>query len=153
MLHLLYRIPTKENMKLQFKKLSERARLPKYAHDGDSGMDVYATDSKTIPPYSFIKMPLNLACNIPTGYELQVRPRSGLAAKHGVACVFGTVDMGYRGDIGVTLFNHTNTEVRIEKGDRIAQLVLAPIVRAHIVETDTLDNTERGANGFGSTGR
>ena len=120
-------------MELQFKKLSEHAQLPKYAHDGDSGMDVYATDSKTIHPYSFVKMPLNLACNIPTGYELQVRPRSGLA--------------------GVTLFNHTNTEVRIEKGDRVAQLVLAPVVRAHIVETDTLDNTERGANGFGSTGR
>ena len=140
-------------MELQFKKLSEHARLPKYAHDGDSGMDVYATDSKTIPPYSFIKMPLNLACNIPTGYELQVRPRSGLAAKHGVVCVFGTVDMGFRGDIGVTLFNHTNTEVRIEKGDRVAQLVLAPVVRAEIVETDILDNTDRGADGFGSTGR
>ena len=70
-----------------------------------------------------------------------------------VSCVFGTVDMGFRGDIGVTLFNHTNTEVRIEKGDRVAQLVLAPVIRADVVETDTLDNTERGANGFGSTGR
>ena len=140
-------------MELQFKKLSEHARLPKYAHYGDSGMDVYATDSKTNPPYTNIRMPLNLACNIPTGYELQVRPRSGLAAKHGVVCVFGTVDMGFRGDIGVTLFNHTNTEVRIEKGDRVAQLVLAPVVHAHIVETDTLDNTERGTDGFGSTGR
>lgn len=140
-------------MELQFKKLSPDAVLPKYAHEGDSGMDVFAIASVTLPPYAFLKMPLNIACNIPNGYELQVRPRSGLAAKHGVVCSFGTVDMGYRGDIGVTLFNHTNACVRIEKGDRVAQLVLAPVVRATIVETDTLDNTERGAEGFGSTGR
>lgn len=138
---------------LKFKKLTPDAQLPRYAHDGDSGMDVYATRSVTIPWYSFVKMPLNISCNIPTGYELQVRPRSGLAAKHGAVCAFGTVDMGYRGDIGVTLFNHTNKEVRIEKGDRVAQLVLAPVVRAEIVETDVLDETERGSNGFGSTGR
>ena len=140
-------------MELQFKRLSPGAVLPKYAHDSDSGMDVYAIASVTLPPYTFVKMPLNLACNIPTGYELQVRPRSGLAAKQGVVCSFGTVDMGYRGDIGVTLFNHSSTCVRIEKGDRVAQLVLAPVVRATIVETDTLDSTDRGDAGFGSTGK
>ena len=107
-------------MELQFKKLSEHARLPKYAHDGDSGMDVYATDSKTIPPYSFIRMPLNLACNIPTGYELQVRPRSGLAAKHGVVCVFGTVDF---------LTDKVRRQVRREAGLRILlALAAAPLV-------------------------
>lgn len=140
-------------MKLQFKRLSPDAILPKYAHEGDSGMDVYAIESITLQPYAFVKMPLNIACNIPSGYELQVRPRSGLAAKQGVVCSFGTVDMGYRGDIGVTLFNHSNTCVHIEKGDRIAQLILAPVTRAEIVETDTLDNTERGDGGFGSTGK
>ena len=140
-------------MEIRFKRLCKEARLPKYAHDGDSGMDVYATTGKTIPPYSYVKIPIGIACNIPTGYELQVRPRSGLAANSGIVCVFGTVDMGYRGEIGVTLFNHTNKFVRIEQNDRVAQLVLSPVIRADIVETDYLDETDRGINGFGSTGR
>ena len=137
---------------LPFKRIDDRAVLPNYAHEGDSGMDLYALEGVVVNAFGFAKLRTGVACDIPEGYELQIRPRSGLAAKKGVVAAFGTVDMGYRGEIGVTLFNHSGQVVIIAAGDRIAQIVVAPVVRAKVVETDTLSETERGTGGFGSTG-
>lgn len=138
---------------LPFKRLDERAVIPQYAHEGDSGMDVCALEGVVINAFGFCKMRTGVACDIPSGWELQIRPRSGLAAKKGVVAAFGTVDMGYRGEIGVTLFNHSDKPVPVAAGDRIAQIVLAPVFRANPVETHgSLSETERGEGGFGSTG-
>jgi len=137
---------------LPFKRLDERAVIPQYAHEGDSGMDVCALEGVVINAFGFCKLRTGIACDIPSGWELQIRPRSGLAAKKGVVAAFGTVDMGYRGEIGVTLFNHSDKPVSVAAGDRIAQIVLAPVFRANPVETQTLSETERGEGGFGSTG-
>lgn len=142
-----------QTVTLPFKRLDENAVIPQYAHEGDSGMDVHALEDAEIPAYHSAKMRTGIACDIPSGYELQIRPRSGLAAKKGVVAAFGTVDMGYRGEIGVTLFNHSDKPVSVAAGDRIAQIVLAPVVRANPVETHgSLSETERGEGGFGSTG-
>lgn len=138
---------------LPFKRLDERAVIPQYAHEGDSGMDVCALEGVVINAFGFCKLRTGIACDIPSGWELQIRPRSGLAAKKGVVAAFGTVDMGYRGEIGVTLFNHSDKPVSVAAGDRIAQIVLAPVFRANPVETHrSLSETERGEGGFGSTG-
>lgn len=139
-------------MKIKFKKLDRRAVLPVYAHEGDSGMDVRCVDKVIICPRETIKVSTGLCAEIPHGYEIQVRPRSGLS-KDGVFAVFGTVDEGYRGEIGVILYNSNIHSVVFEALSRIAQLVLAPVVRAEIEETeDDLSETARGKGGFGSTG-
>ena len=140
------------NIKLKFKRLSDTAKLPSYAHAGDSGMDIYANEEVHVLAHSCAKIRTGIAAVIPHGYEIQVRPRSGMAAR-GMVAAFGTVDGGYRGEICVTLYNHTDGLCLVYAGDRIAQLVLAPVVRADIDETDDLgEETERGENGFGSTG-
>lgn len=140
-------------MKLKFKRLTDTAKIPAYAHAGDSGMDICADENVVLRPRTCLKISTGISAVIPDGYELQVRPRSGLASR-GVVAAFGTVDCGYRGEIGVSLYNHTDGKVIVAKGDRIAQLVIAPVVRADIEETDDLgEATERGTNGFGSTGR
>ena len=142
------------NIKLKFKKLTETAKLPAYAHAGDSGMDICADDDVRIPSHTFAKISTGIAAVIPNGYEIQVRPRSGMQCVKGVVGAWGTVDEGYRGEIGVALYNHSDSPYVVKRGDRIAQLVLAPVVRADIEETDDLgEATERGTNGFGSTGR
>lgn len=139
--------------KLKFKKLNPEAKLPVYAHAGDSGMDICADKITIVEPHSCKKVSSGVAAIIPEGYELQVRPRSGMSSR-GIVAAFGTVDEGYRGEIGVTIYNHTDSQYCVHIGDRIAQLVLAPVFRADIEETDDLgEATERGANGFGSTGR
>jgi len=140
-------------MKLKFKKLDPNAVIPNYAHEGDSGMDVTTIDNVTIKPHSFVKVHTGLAAVIPEGYEIQVRPRSGLQSKYGIVGAWGTVDSGYRGEIGIALYNHNDDPYYVYAGDRVAQLVLAPVVRAEIEETCSLDATERGSDGFGSTGR
>lgn len=141
-------------LSLKFKKLSPDATLPKFAHENDSGMDVGACESVQILPRSFAKVNTGIAAVIPEGYELQVRPRSGLQCKRGIVAGFGTVDQGYRGEIGVALYNHSDEPFVVNVGDRIAQLVLAPVVRPVIEETTAdLDPTDRGTDGFGSTGK
>ena len=140
------------NIKLKFKKLTSTAQLPRYAHAGDSGMDICADEDWRIRPHSCAKIHTGIAAVIPDGYELQVRPRSGMAAL-GVVAAWGTVDEGYRGEICVTIYNHSYEPYVVHCGNRIAQLVLAPVVRPDIEETDDLgEETERGTNGFGSTG-
>lgn len=156
-------------MKLGFKKVHPDAVLPKYAHQGDAGMDVCAVEDAVLYPFTPTLVKTGLVAEIPDGYELQVRPRSGLALKRGITVWNspGTVDCGYKGEIGVILLwtprcerdiddtvrvKENNGVVYIDKGDRIAQLVLAPVTKAEVVEISEVGETERGAGGFGSTG-
>ena len=131
--------------------------IPNYSTVLSAGLDLRAflpKESKTIAPGERLLVPTGLHIALPSGFEAQVRPRSGLALKHGVSVLNapGTVDADYRGDIGVILINHGNAPFEITDGERIAQLVIAKYERIVWVETDILDETERGADGFGSTG-
>jgi dUTP pyrophosphatase len=132
----------------------EGLNLPAYATDGAAGMDVLAAEDVTLAPRARHAVATGLAMAIPQGYEIQVRPRSGLALKHGISVpnTPGTIDSDYRGELKVILINHGSDPFVITRGDRIAQLVLAPVVQAGWVEVDELDETARGAGGFGSTG-
>ena len=128
--------------------------LPAYATDGAAGMDVVSAEDVTIPPQGRHAVATGLALAIPPGYEIQVRPRSGLALKHGITVpnTPGTIDSDYRGELKVILINHGAEPFAIRCGDRVAQLVLAPVTRAGWVEVEHLDETARGDGGFGSTG-
>ncbi len=143
-------------VKVQIKRLDggEGLDLPAYATGGAAGMDVVAAETLTLRPGQRYAVPTGFSVAIPDGYEIQVRPRSGLAFKHGITVpnTPGTIDSDYRGELRVLLINHGMHEFKIERGDRIAQLVLAPVVFAAWDEVDELDDTERGAGGFGSTG-
>jgi dUTP pyrophosphatase len=128
--------------------------LPAYATPGAAGMDVLAAEDVTLEPGGRHALATGLAVAIPKGYEIQVRPRSGLALKHGISVpnTPGTIDSDYRGELKVILINHGTEPFAIARGDRIAQLVLAPVTQAQWEEAAELDVTERGAGGFGSTG-
>jgi dUTP pyrophosphatase len=133
--------------------------LPTYQSEGAAGFDLVAavpTNAPVIlPPGGRTLAPTGLVLELPQGFEAQVRPRSGLALKHGVTVLNtpGTIDCDYRGEVGVILINHGDRPFEISRGDRIAQLVVAQVVRAHLTVADTLSDTARGAGGFGSTGR
>lgn len=135
--------------------LSENAVLPSYQTDGSAGLDLRASKEFTIYPNERRLVSTGIRVAIPPGYEGQVRPRSGLALKHGIALVNspGTIDSDYRGEVGVILINHGSDVLTFAAGDRIAQLVICPIVRAELVVVDSLEDTERGEGGFGSTGK
>ena len=141
-------------MTLSFKRINPDAVLPSYAHPGDAGMDLRSVDDAVIPPGGRALVHTGLVVNLPPAYEAQVRPRSGLALKSGVTVLNtpGTIDAGYRGEIGVILANFGAEPFAVRKGDRIAQMVVAPVTFAEIVETDSIDETDRGGGGFGSTG-
>lgn len=132
----------------------EGLSLPAYASDGAAGMDVLAGEAATLQPGERRAVATGFALAIPAGYEIQVRPRSGLALKHGISVpnTPGTIDWDYRGELKVLLINHGTEPFSIARGDRIAQLVLAPVTRALWDEVESLDETTRGAGGFGSTG-
>jgi dUTP pyrophosphatase len=129
--------------------------LPAYATAGAAGMDVVSAEALTLQPGARKAVATGFSIAIPAGYEVQVRPRSGLALKNGVTCLNtpGTIDSDYRGEVKVILANLSHEPFVIARGDRIAQLVPAPVQRARMVESDTLDETDRGTGGFGSTGR
>ena len=133
---------------------AEGLPLPAYATDGAAGMDIVAAEDVTLAPGARHAVATGLAVAIPPGYEIQVRPRSGLALKHGITVpnTPGTIDSDYRGELKAILINHGSEAFEIRRGDRVAQLVLAPVTRAAWEEVDTLDATARGAGGFGSTG-
>lgn len=133
----------------------ENLPLPRYATDGAAGMDVVAAEDLTLAPGARHAVATGFAMAIPAGYEVQVRPRSGLALKHGITCLNtpGTIDSDYRGEVKVILANLGSEDFVIARGDRIAQLVPAPVQRADLDEVASLDETARGAGGFGSTGR
>jgi dUTP diphosphatase len=148
-----------ESVKVRIKKLDTTGdlRLPGYATPGSSGMDVRAflPDPVDLAPGQRFAVPTGLAVEVPMGYELQVRPRSGLALKYGVTCLNtpGTIDADYRGELKVILANLGAETFRIASGDRIAQLVLCAVAKAKIVLADELSDTDRGEGGFGHTGR
>lgn len=143
-------------VKVEVKRLPHGAGLPlpAYATAGAAGMDVVSAESVTIAPAARHAVATGLALAIPAGYEIQVRPRSGLALKHGISVpnTPGTIDSDYRGELKVILVNLGAEPFVIQRGDRIAQLVLAPVVQAAWDEVEELGATERGAGGFGSTG-
>ncbi len=141
-------------MTLAFKRIHPDAVLPAYAHPSDAGMDLRSVADLVIAPGKRALVPTGLVMLLPPGYEAQVRPRSGLALKHGVTVLNtpGTIDSGYRGEVGVILANFGDAEFSVTKGDKIAQVVIAPVTQPEIVETDVVDSTDRGAGGFGSTG-
>jgi dUTP pyrophosphatase len=128
--------------------------LPAYATEGAAGMDVVSAEDVTLDPGARHAVATGLALAIPPGFEIQVRPRSGLALKHGISVpnTPGTIDSDYRGELKIILINHGDEPFAIARGDRVAQLVLAPVVRAAWDEVARLDDTERGTGGFGSTG-
>jgi len=132
----------------------EGLALPAYATSGAAGMDIVSAEDVTLAPGARHPVATGLSVAIPHGYEIQVRPRSGLAFKHGITVpnTPGTIDSDYRGELKVLLINHGSEDFAIARGDRVAQLVLAPVIQAVWDEVEELDATERGAGGFGSTG-
>lgn len=141
---------------IEVKRLAhgEGLDLPRYATTGAAGMDIVSAEDVTIAPTSRHAVATGLSVAIPQGYEIQVRPRSGLAFKHGITVpnTPGTIDSDYRGELKVLLINHGTEEFAVARGDRVAQLVVAPVTQGAWVEVDELDATDRGAGGFGSTG-
>lgn len=139
---------------LKVKRLAETAVLPSYSHPNDAGLDLHAAVSTVIEPGQAASVSTAIAVELPPGTEAQVRPRSGLALKHAVTVLNapGTIDEGYRGEVGVVLINHGHAAFRVERGMRIAQLVVQPRLAIDVVEVDVLTDTERGIGGFGSTG-
>jgi dUTP pyrophosphatase len=137
----------------------EGLQLPAYETADAAGMDLRAAvpdgEPMTLKPGERAMVPTGLTIALPARHEAQVRPRSGLAAKHGVTCLNspGTIDADYRGEVKVILINHGQEPFVIKRGERIAQMVIAPVTRAELVQVETLDDTQRGAGGFGSTGR
>ncbi|MBQ3672559.1 MAG: dUTP diphosphatase [Kiritimatiellae bacterium] len=141
-------------MTLGFKRIHPDATLPAYAHASDAGMDVRSVEDLTIPAGRRALVHTGLVMELPLGYEAQVRPRSGLALKHGITVLNtpGTIDAGYRGEVGVILANFGEADFVVKKGDKIAQIVIAPVTQPEIVEVADVNETDRGAGGFGSTG-
>lgn len=141
------------NIPIKIKRLREGVRLPEYATDGSAGMDVYANSDLSVPGNSTMRVDCGFSVEVPEGYELQVRSRSGLAFRGlTVANSPGTIDSDYRGEIGVLLNSCDYRGHEFNVGDRVAQLVLAPVYKAAWVEVDELSETVRGEGGFGSTG-
>ena len=143
-------------IKILIKRLSKEVHLPKYETNGSSGMDLAANINSiiNIEPGNIAIIPTGLALSIPKGFEVQIRPRSGLAAKQKISVLNtpGTIDADYRGEIKVILINLGQESFKVEKGLRIAQMVVCPVVQAILKEVDDLNETERGKGGFGSTG-
>ena len=143
--------------KVLIKKLDSSVELPSYKTKGASGMDLMAfiNDSITLKPQNSCLVPTGISVAFPNEFEIQIRPRSGLAAKNNISVLNtpGTIDSDYRGEIKVILYNHGNTDFLINNKDRIAQMILTPVIKMDLEETDTLPETVRGEGGFGSTGK
>ena len=144
-------------VKILIKKLSPKVELPSYKTSGASGMDLMAfiKSSVTIKPKTSSLIPTGLSIAFSENYEVQIRPRSGLAAKNNISVLNtpGTIDSDYRGEIKVIIYNHGNNDFLINNGDRIAQMILMPVVKMELEETNDLPKTIRGESGFGSTGK
>lgn len=140
-------------MEIKIKKI-ENGKLPEYKTEGSVGADCYARLEKpvTIKAGEIKTIPLGFAVEIPEGYEMQIRPRSGLASKSKVEAILGTIDSDYRGEVGAIVLNNSSEDFEVKNGDRIAQAVIAPVIKASWYLTDKLSETKRGEGGFGSTG-
>ncbi|PKQ10345.1 MAG: dUTP diphosphatase [Actinobacteria bacterium HGW-Actinobacteria-9] len=142
-------------MRMEIKRLDAELPLPRYAHTGDAGLDIYSSIDLSLEPFERALVPTGIALAIPEGFAGFVQPRSGLAINAGLALVNapGLIDSHYRGEIKVIAINLDSAKpIRISRGDKIAQLVIQPVVTASLVEVETLDSTARGDGGFGSTG-
>jgi dUTP pyrophosphatase len=141
-------------MKLLFMKCRENAVIPQYANPGDAGMDICAAESAIVPPGERRVVGTGLKMQLPPGTEAQIRPRSGLALKHGITLLNtpGTIDEGYRGELRIIIINHGSDTFTVEPGMRIAQMVVAPVLRVQLAEAELLTESVRGEGGFGSTG-
>ena len=143
--------------KVLIKKLDPAVKLPEYKTDGASGMDLIAfvKDTINVRPKTSSLISTGLSVAFSEDYEIQIRPRSGLAAKNNISVLNtpGTVDSDYRGEIKVIIYNHGDTDFKVNNGDRIAQMILTPVIKMKLEETDKLPETVRGEDGFGSTGK
>lgn len=141
-------------MLVKFKKIHPEAIIPAYAHPGDAGMDVCSCVALTIAPGARALVPTGLVMELPKGTEAQIRPRSGLAIKHGITLLNtpGTIDEGYRGELGIIMINLGQEPFEVTKGMRIAQMIIAPVLHVTVEEVTDVSNTARGTGGFGSTG-
>ena len=141
-------------MQMRVKRLTPSATLPRYAHRGDAGLDLYAAEDLVIPPTEARTVRTGIAVELPPGTEAVIRPRSGLAREWAVTVLNspGTIDEGYRGEVGVILINHGGRDFRVECGMRVGQLVVQRRLRVEVIEVKSLTETERGGGGFGSTG-
>lgn len=139
---------------LKVKRLDESARLPEYAHEGDAGLDIFSSAEIIIESGGSALVPTGISIQLPPFTEAQIRPRSGLALKHQVTVLNtpGTIDEGYRGEIGVILINHGKLPFKVSAGMKIAQMVVKPVFRVKVDESQDLDLSARGEKGFGSTG-
>ena len=142
-------------MKIRIKKLNNNAIIPNYQTEESAGFDLHSIDNYTLLAGERILVKTGLSMALEKGFELQIRPRSGLAFKHGITVLNtpGTIDSDYRGEIMILLFNTSKDDFKISKGERIAQAVLKSVIQATMIEVDELDITQRGKGGFGSTGK
>lgn len=141
-------------IELKVKKINEEAKLPEYAHESDAGMDLFSVEEKIIEPGETALIKTGIIIELPPDTEAQVRPRSGLALKSSITVLNtpGTIDEGYRGEIGVILINHSKISFKVEKQMKIAQMVIKPIIKVSIKEVKEVASSDRNSGGFGSTG-
>lgn len=141
-------------MKLKIIKLCEEAITPEYAHSNDSGMDLFSVTNTILKSGEYKLIKTGISIELPSNTEAQIRPRSGLALKNGITVLNtpGTIDEGYRGEIGIILMNHSKEEFEVKAGMKIAQMVIMPVLKPQIKIVDNLSESKRGSNGFGSTG-
>jgi dUTP pyrophosphatase len=139
-------------MTIKIKKLHPEATPPRYAHPGDAGMDFYSNETITIQPNERKLIPTGISMAIPEGFVGLFWDKSGLASKHGLKTMAGVIDAGYRGEVKILLHNLSNEPYLIEKGNKIAQMLIQPVEQKQIKEVEDLDDTSRGDGGFGSTG-
>jgi len=141
-------------MDIRIKKMREDATMPSYAHPGDAGIDLYAAEFTALAEKKWVKIPVGFAVEIPKGYVGLIWDKSGLSMQHGLKVLGGVIDSGYRGEIQVGILNLGFESHVFDKGDKIAQLLIQPIVHGNLIEAEELnDDTERGTDGFGSTGK
>jgi dUTP pyrophosphatase len=141
-----------EKIKIKIKKLHPDAILPHYAHEGDAGLDLYAVEDVILWPAERVAVPTGLAIELPQGYVSLIWDKSGLALKEGITTIGGVIEHTYRGEYKVIILNTTSQYYYVKKGEKIAQLLIQPIMTAEIEEVQELSQTNRGAGGFGSTG-
>ena len=141
-------------MNLKIQRTDKLAILPQYAHLGDAGMDLFSIEDREIAPGETVLIHTGIKIELPKSTEAQIRPRSGLALKNSITVLNtpGTIDEGYRGEIGVILINHGKYIFKVEKHMRVAQMVIKPVIRVNVIEVESLSETERAEGGFGSTG-
>lgn len=139
---------------LKIKKLTPEAQIPSYAHEGDAGLDLYSVSECEIKPNTSCLISTGICIELPQNTEAQIRPRSGLALKYQITVLNspGTIDCSYRGEIGIILINHSQKTFKVSKGMKIAQMVIKPVITVTIKECNNLNLSNRGDNGFGSTG-